>query len=133
MADSIFTKIINREIPALIPYEDDDHIVIFDINPRALGHLLVIPKKPYRWFLDMPETEFAQLMTTSQKIAQALKDATKSDFIQLGIVGDEVPHVHVHLIPRNESDSTRIKKFDEAKSKVLLQKLKTYKNLGALN
>ncbi|HIA92238.1 TPA: HIT family protein [Candidatus Saccharibacteria bacterium] len=125
MSDSIFTKIINREIPAFIPYEDDQHIVIFDINPRAFGHLLVIPKQPYRWFLDMPEPEYAQLMKVAQQVAKQLKDATEAEFIQVGIVGDEVPHVHVHLIPRSAGDDTRISAFNETKSKELSDTLAT--------
>jgi len=124
---TIFTKIINREIPAHIAFEDDQHIAIADINPRADGHLLVIPKTPYRWFLDMPADEFAALMTCAQAIAKRLKQATDSDLIQVGIVGKDVSHVHVHLIPRtfDSAESLDEHEFDEAKTKQIIAQLQS--------
>lgn len=105
MADTIFSKIIAREIPAEIIYEDKDVLAFLDISPVHKGHTLVITKKEYRWFTDVPEELLTPLFSVSQKVARALKGATEADLIELSIVGDEVPHVHVHLIPRFEGDN----------------------------
>jgi histidine triad (HIT) family protein len=104
MTDTIFSKIIVREIPAEIVYEDEHIIAFLDINPVHKGHTLVVPKEPFRWFTDLPTDLLLPLFSTSQHIARALKKATGADLIQLSIVGDEVPHVHIHLIPRFKSD-----------------------------
>jgi histidine triad (HIT) family protein len=101
---SIFSKIIAREIPADIVYEDESVIAFLDIAPVNKGHTLVVPKKEYRWFYDVPAELAGELFVVSQKISRALKHATGADFIQLSIVGDEVPHVHIHLIPRFAND-----------------------------
>jgi len=122
--DTIFTKIINRDIPAHIAYEDDDYIAFADIMPRADGHLLVVPKKVYPQFTEMPEPEFAALMTKSQQIAQNLQAATEAERIQVGIVGEDVPHVHVHLIPFDIGDDlSSEKEFNEAKTKQIIARM----------
>ncbi len=100
---SIFTKIINREIPAYIVAEDDEHIAFLDISPNATGHTLVVPKKEIDYLFDMPEQEYMALMKFSRKVAKALEQVfTGAKRIGVAVVGLEVPHVHVHLIPLNE-------------------------------
>jgi len=104
---TIFSKIIAREIPAEIVYEDGNVIAFLDIAPVSKGHTLVVPKKEYRWFYDVPAELAGELFVASQKISRALKNATGADFVQLSIVGDEVPHVHIHLIPRFANDGLK--------------------------
>ncbi|MEX0933190.1 MAG: HIT family protein [Candidatus Paceibacterota bacterium] len=104
MTDTIFSKIIAREIPAEIVYEDEHVLAFLDIKPVQKGHTLVVPKKQFRWFTDLPIDLLTPLFGASQRVASALQKTTKADLIQLSIVGDEVPHVHIHLIPRFKND-----------------------------
>ena len=122
--ETVFTKIINREIPALIAYEDDDYIAFADINPRADGHLLVVPKTVHEQFTVMPDEEFESLMAISQKIAAKLQQVTGKERVQLGIVGEDVPHVHVHLVPFDIGDDRAEKEFDKAQTETIIAKLK---------
>ncbi|PHR97236.1 MAG: HIT family protein [Leeuwenhoekiella sp.] len=96
---SIFTKIINREIPGHIVAEDDKHIAILDINPNAKGHTLCIPKKEVNKLFDLPETDYMELMAFSRKVALGLEKVVDCKRIGVSVIGLEVPHVHVHLIP----------------------------------
>jgi histidine triad (HIT) family protein len=96
---TLFEKIIAREIPATIVHEDDSVIAFFTIEPFSLGHTLVVPKKSYRWFQDMPGEEFSEVMDIVQKIAKAQKVAFSCDFVHVEIMGEQVPHVHVHVYP----------------------------------
>lgn len=102
--DCIFCKIARKEIPSEIIYEDDDLIAFSDIHPVKLGHTLLIPKDHYKWFLDMPDAATDKLFRGAKKVGQTLKDRYGADYIRLGIVGKDVPHVHVHLIPQKLSD-----------------------------
>ncbi len=106
---SIFTKIINREIPADIFYEDDKYIAILDINPIRDGHILVIPKKETDYILDLSEEEYFDLMKMSRKVTEKLtnKLEAKTDLKRIAMVveGLQVPHVHVHLIPLYSDDT----------------------------
>lgn len=106
---TIFEKIIDREIPADIVYEDDISMVFLDINPVSKGHMLVISKTPYPWITDVPENEIGELFIRAQKIAKSMKTALNCDFIQVGVVGTDVPHFHIHLIPRMiKSDKSHV-------------------------
>lgn len=103
MDDCIFCKIGSHEIPKKpedIKYEDDNVIAFLDIHPKAPGHTILIPKAHYRWFIDMPQSEWVELMAAAQTTAKNLKDEYAADFVRLGIVGTDVPHVHVHLMPQ---------------------------------
>jgi len=104
---SIFTKIINREIPGHIVAEDNSHIAILDINPNAKGHTLCIPKKEVNKIFDLPEQEYLDLMAFSRKVAIALEKAVPCERIGVSVIGLEVPHVHVHLIPLNTMEDAR--------------------------
>lgn len=97
--DSIFTKIINGEIPAHRIYEDSNCIAILDIHPVQPGHTLVIPKEQVDQFCDMKSGDFATLMKTSHMLAVHLKRALGKTRVVVRIEGFDVPHAHVHLIP----------------------------------
>ncbi|ANH59725.1 HIT family protein [Dokdonia donghaensis] len=107
---SIFTKIINREIPGQIVAEDDKHIAILDINPNAKGHTLCIPKKEVNKIFDLEEQEYLDLMRFSRKVAIALEKAVPCKRVGVSVIGLEVPHVHVHLIPLQDMDDIRFEK-----------------------
>jgi histidine triad (HIT) family protein len=98
---SIFTKIINREIPAYIVAEDDNNIAILDINPLVTGHTLVIPKKEVDYYFDLNDQEYSNLNVFSQKVAKAIESVVPCLRIGIAIVGLEVPHTHIHLVPLN--------------------------------
>ena len=99
---SIFTKIINGEIPCYKVAEDNDFIAFLDINPNAKGHTLCVPKKEINKIFDMEESHYQALMKFSYKVAKALEKSVDCKRIGMSVVGLEVPHVHVHLIPINE-------------------------------
>jgi histidine triad (HIT) family protein len=101
---SIFTKIINREIPGHIVAEDENHIAFLDINPLVMGHVLVVPKREVDYIFDMPVEELTALHTFSQEVAIALKKSVDCLRIGVAIIGLEVPHTHIHLVPLNTMD-----------------------------
>ncbi|WP_350286418.1 HIT family protein [uncultured Croceitalea sp.] len=96
---SIFTKIIDGEIPCYKIAEDDDFFAFLDINPNAKGHTLCIPKKEVDKLLDLDETTYTGLMAFSRKVGKAIEAAIDCKRVGLTVIGLEVPHVHVHLIP----------------------------------
>jgi len=101
MNDCIFCKIAADEIPARHAHHEDNTIVSFlDMNQNVRGHTLVIPVEHYRWFYDMPDEEAGRLFRAARNIAKELKEEMKADYVQLSILGADVPHVHVHLLPR---------------------------------
>ena len=99
---SIFTKIINGEIPSYKVAEDDNFIAFLDINPNAKGHTLVVPKKEENKIFDLSKEEYSLLMDFSYRVAKALEKAVECKRVGMSVIGLEVPHVHVHLIPINE-------------------------------
>ena len=101
---SIFTKIINREIPGHIVAEDAKHIAILDVNPNAKGHTLCIPKREVNKIFDLEEQEYIDLMLFSRKVAIALEKVVDCKRIGVSVIGLEVPHVHVHLIPLTDME-----------------------------
>lgn len=98
---SIFTKIINRELPGYILAEDERHIAILDIFPVKEGHTLVIPKKEVDYLFDLPAEEVSALFAFAQKVAKAIQAEIPCRRIGVAVVGLEVPHAHVHLVPIN--------------------------------
>jgi len=99
---TIFTKIIQGEIPSYKVAENDHFIAFLDINPNAKGHILCVPKIEVDQVFDLDETTYLNLMRFSRKIAKALKKSVPCKRIGMAIIGLEVAHVHVHLIPLNE-------------------------------
>ena len=96
---SIFTKIINGEIPCYKVAEDDSHIAFLDINPNAEGHTLCVPKKEIDKIWDLDKEDYAKLMEFSRRVALAIESALSCERVGMTVIGLEVPHVHVHLIP----------------------------------
>ncbi len=108
---SIFSKIVRREIPAYIVAEDDKHLAFLDIFPVARGHVLVIPKKETDKLFDLTEEEYLELMRFARKVAKAMEKAFPDvNRIGMAVIGLEVPHVHVHLVPINSMDDMDFKK-----------------------
>ena len=98
---SIFTKIVNGEIPAYKIAEDDRFLAFLDINPLTKGHTLVIPKQETDYLFDLDEDLFADLNRFAHKVAKAIKPAMNCKRVGVCVIGFEVPHAHVHLIPIN--------------------------------
>jgi histidine triad (HIT) family protein len=107
---SIFTKIINREIPAYIIYEDDYVVSFFDISPLEYGHCLVVPKVEIDYIFDLEQESYAHLFATAKKIAAVLQKNVPCLRIGLAVVGLEVPHAHIHLVPLHNLGSIDFKK-----------------------
>jgi histidine triad (HIT) family protein len=99
---SIFTKIITGEIPSYKVAEDDNYIAFLDINPNAKGHTLVVPKKEENKIFDLSKKEYSNLMDFSYRVAKAIEKAVPCKRIGMSVIGLEVPHVHVHLVPTNK-------------------------------
>lgn len=104
---TIFTKIINGEIPAYKITEDDNFLAFLDVNPNAKGHTLCIPKKEINKIFDMDKSHFAALMSFAREVAIALEKTVPCKRVGMAVIGLEVPHAHVHLIPLNEMDEMR--------------------------
>jgi histidine triad (HIT) family protein len=104
---SIFTKIINKEIPSYTITETEKFIAFLDVNPNAMGHTLCVPKKEIDKIFDINDDLYLELMAFSKKIATALEKTVPCKRVGMAVIGLEVPHAHVHLIPLNEMDEMR--------------------------
>lgn len=101
MSDSVFTKIIKGEIPSHKIYEDDKTLAFLDIHPKSPGHTLVVSKKQIDHIWDLPDEDYQALMSACKKIAQRMREVLKVSRVGAKVIGEEVPHAHVHLIPFN--------------------------------
>jgi histidine triad (HIT) family protein len=104
MEDSIFTKIIKGEIPCHKVYEDEQTFAFLDINPIQPGHTLVIPKQQVEFMWDLDNETYGALMATVKKVGQRLREVTHKPYVGVQVVGIDVPHAHVHLIPFASND-----------------------------
>jgi histidine triad (HIT) family protein len=123
MNDCIFCKIVKKEIPAHIVYEDNDFLVFLDIRPQSPGHSLVIPKKHYRWVWDITTDKkispnIGQYFEIVSKIALAQKKAFNQEVILSKIVGEEVPHAHIWVFPASDTKGDK-KDFETNKKKLI--------------
>ncbi len=98
---SIFTRIINREIPGQIVAEDERFIAFLDIVPLVMGHTLVVPKKEVDYIFDLDDDTLAGMSVFAKKVARAIKKAVPCKRIGIAVIGLEVPHAHIHLVPMN--------------------------------
>lgn len=101
---SVFTRIIKREIPGHIVAEDDRYIAFLDIMPLVAGHVLVVPKKEVDYIFDLDDETLSGLTLFAKKVAHAMKKVISCRRIGVAVIGLEVPHVHIHLVPMNSMD-----------------------------
>jgi len=104
---TLFTKIISGEIPSYKVAETEDFLAFLDINPNSKGHTLCIPKKEVNKIFDLDEATYTALMQFSRRVALALEKAVPCERIGMSVIGLEVPHVHVHLIPLHTMENAR--------------------------
>ena len=131
--DTIFDKIIRREIPAEIVYEDADTLAFLDIHPNNTGHTLVIPKKSVRNLFEMDEQTLTAVMKTVQKVARAVKESMHADGINIAMnndsaAGQVIFHAHIHVIPRFEGDGFKhfpTKEYAPGELEATAQKIRT--------
>lgn len=101
---SLFTKIINREIPGHIVAEDDQFIAFLDIMPLVMGHTLVVPKKEIDYIFDHDNKTLSDMMVFAKKVAGSIKKTIPCKRVGIAVIGLEVPHTHMHLVPMNTMD-----------------------------
>ncbi|SIS74038.1 HIT family protein [Belliella pelovolcani] len=118
---SIFTKIINREIPAEIIAEDENYIAFLDIMPLFKGHVLVVPKQEVDYIFNLEDNVLAGLHVFAKKVAKAIDNTIKCTRVGVAVIGLEVPHVHVHLVPLRTMDDIN---FTRPKLKLTPEELK---------
>ncbi|PRX52499.1 HIT family protein [Salegentibacter salegens] len=123
---SLFTKIVRGEVPAYKIAEDSQFLAFLDVNPNAKGHTLCIPKKEVNKIFDLEEEMYQELMRFSRKVAIALEKTVDCKRVGMAVVGLEVPHVHVHLIPLNsmsDMDFSKSEKMEEEEFKKLAESI----------
>lgn len=122
---TIFSKIINREIPAYIIAEDDKHLAFLDAMPVVEGHTLVIPKQETDFIFDLENEDFKSLWSFAQSVAKKMEKAYPNQRIAVAVVGLEVPHAHIHLMPISKMEDMNFKnerlKFTEEEYRVIQQ------------
>ena len=130
---TIFTKIINGEIPCYKIAEDEDYFAFLDINPLKAGHTLVIPKKEIDYIFDLNDDNLAGLILFSKKIAAAIRSSIPCNRIGVAILGLEVPHAHIHLVPMDTMDDVNFRnpklKFSQEEFKEIAAKISSKMNL----
>lgn len=122
----IFCKIVKKEISCHKIFENKNFLVFLDIKPVDHGHLLVIPKKHIVWMQEADDKTISEIFKLAKKMMLVMKKAMKCDYIQVSIVGNEVPHFHVHLIPRYNKDTFNPlprKEFDKIEAEKALKKI----------
>lgn len=96
---TLFSKIINREIPAYIIAEDEHHIAFLDVYPLVMGHVLCVPKQEVDYIFDLPDESLSALHLFSKKVAKAISKVVECKRVGTAVIGLEVPHAHIHLVP----------------------------------
>ncbi len=105
MDNCIFCKIINGDVPCIKIYEDDNFLAFMDIYPVAKGHALLIPKKHVEWMQDCDDNTISESFVLTKKLMSQFKNNLSCDYVQINIVGDQIQHFHIHLIPRYFNDN----------------------------
>jgi histidine triad (HIT) family protein len=111
---SIFTRIVNREIPAHILREDDDYLAFLDVRPIRAGHSLVVPKREIDDVFDLPDPLLSGLLVFARPVANAIREVTGARRVGAAVLGIEVPHAHVHLVPIDDIGGLDFRKAKEA-------------------
>jgi histidine triad (HIT) family protein len=111
---SIFTRIVNREIPAHILREDDDYLAFLDVRPIRAGHSLVIPKQEIDDLFDLPDSLLAGLLVFARPVARAIQKTTDAKRVGVAVIGIEVPHAHLHLVPIDDIGGLDFRKAQPA-------------------
>jgi histidine triad (HIT) family protein len=111
---SIFSRIVNREIPAHIVREDDDFLAFLDVRPIRAGHSLVIPKQEIDDVFDLPDSLLSGLLIFGRPVAQAIRQVTGAQRVGVAVLGIEVPHAHVHLVPIDHIGDLDFRKAHDA-------------------
>ncbi len=122
----VFCKIAKGEIPKEFVYKDKNFLVFLDIKPVSDGHLIIIPKKHIVWMQEADNKIVGDIFKLAKKMMLALKKSLKCDYVQLSVVGNEVPHFHIHLIPRYYGDNFRnfpTFEYKESEEKKILKKI----------
>ena len=126
---SIFSKIVSGEIPAFKVAEDDNHLAFLDISPLEKGHVLVIPKKETDYIFDITSDEYLELWKFAQKVAKGMDKVIECERIGVAVIGLEVPHAHIHLLPLNNVSDINFErpklKFSEAEMKIVADLIKS--------
>ena len=128
--DCIFCKISKGEIPSVKVYEDEHFFAFLDIQPVSDGHVLIIPKKHIVWMQDADDKTISGIFKLSKKLMLAVKNGLNCDYVQLSVVGKDIPHLHIHLIPRYLNDNLPqfiTKKYQDGESSEVAKKI-----IGAL-
>jgi histidine triad (HIT) family protein len=124
---SIFSKIIRGEIPCYKIAENDDYFAFLDINPLRAGHTLIVPKRETDYIFDLEDVYLAGMVIFSKKVAAAIKSAIPCNRIGIAVLGLEVPHAHIHLVPMDKMDDINFKnpklKFTEEEFKDIAKKI----------
>ncbi len=126
MQDCIFCKISKGEIPSNKIYENENFLVFLDIKPVSDGHLLIVPKKHIVWMQEADDETIEDIFKLTKKMMLALKKGINCDYVQESVVGNEIPHFHIHLIPRYYGDKYKnfpTKEYKEGQEKKLLEKI----------
>lgn len=133
MEECVFCKIAMHGIPCYKVYEDEEFLSFLDISPRNEGHTLVIPKRHYRWVWDIEERQISKYFAVCGKIANALRKAFNTSFVVSLIMGEEIPHAHIHLIPRFPGDGHGasvnlgiVRKISNEKMEEIAERIKSY-------
>ncbi|MEI7497691.1 MAG: HIT domain-containing protein [Candidatus Falkowbacteria bacterium] len=127
MDNCIFCKIVAGEIPSAKVYEDDKVLAFLDINPVNYGHALIIPKAHHQMMPDVPDDLLAYCFVKAKELMVKIKTALGADFVSVSVAGTEIPHFHIHLIPRYYDDglhSWPMKKYEEGKINEIVDKIK---------
>ena len=126
MNDCIFCKIIKGEIPCDKAYEDENFLVFLDIKPVSEGHLLIIPKTHVVWMQEADDKTIEDIFKLTKRMMVALKNSMSCDYVQESVVGNEVPHFHIHLIPRYNNQKFQnfpTKEYKEGEAKEIIKKI----------
>ena len=123
---SIFSKIVSKEIPSFKVYEDDNFLAFLDINPLKKGHTLVIPKEETDYIFDIKSQEYEDLWSFAKVVAKGMKKVIDCERISIVVMGLEVPHAHIHLIPLNNIQDID---FSQPKLKILDEEMQEIANL----